>query len=166
MIEYRKALNAEDLLVDYRDDQVMLGHRDSPKEGILCIKRSEFDSLDEDEILARFNAHIDWLLDGIATDRPVEIAHGYPQLEWSKECHQWTPAGNVLRCEVSWHPPGPGGAIAIKIDDQLLSGEEFLKVLEVHEGFGMRIEFMHPNRLTNPPKPKICKLRKKNRPVN
>lgn len=69
--------------------------------------------------------------------------------------------GDVVRCEVSWHPPGPGGGIAIKVDDQLLSGEEFLKAIEVFEGSGMRIEFMHPNRLTNPPKPMIQKGRGK-----
>jgi hypothetical protein len=162
MIEYRKAKTSDDLLVDCRDDQVMLGHKDSLDDGgILCLKRQEFDSLDEQDIIARYNAHIDWLLDGIANDRPIEIAHGNPQIKWSKECQQWTPAGDVLRCEVTWHPPGPGGAVAIKIDDQLLSGEEFLKVIEVHEGFGMRIEFMHPNRLTNRPEPIVQVKRRK-----
>lgn len=153
MIEYKKATTSEDLVVDYREDQVMLGHRASPNDGVLCIKTLEFDALSEEEILDRYNAHIDWLLDGILNDRPIEIRPGHPQLRWCKETKSWLPAGDVLRCEVSWHPAGPHGAVAIKIDDQLLTGEEFLRVLTVHEGSGMRIQFMHPNRLLNPPEP-------------
>jgi len=157
MIEYKKAVNIKELLVEYQEKQVLVYHKDSLDGGILCIDITEIDSLHEDEILARFNAHIDWILNCIATERPIEIREGNPQIKWDRACEQWIPVGDVLRCEVSWHPPGPAGAIAILIDDKRLSGQEFLKLLEVHEGLGMRIEFMDLNRLTNPPKPKIRK---------
>lgn len=154
MIEYKKARKLDDLVVAEYPDQLIISHKEGTDQGSLCLRPEEFDSMSGPQILKRFNAYIDSILDGILSDRPVEIADGEPQLKWRKASRQWTPAGGVLRCEVSWHPTGPEGAIAIKIDDQLLSGKEFLKVLEVNEGYGMRIEFMHPNRLTNPPEPK------------
>jgi hypothetical protein len=56
---------------------------------------------------------------------------------------------------VGWNRNGSGengmGELAIRIDDKLLTGQEFLDMIETYEGWGMRIEFMHPNRLTNPP---------------
>jgi hypothetical protein len=74
---------------------------------------------------------------------------------------QWTSAGDVLRCIVDWDSNGAGenglGELAIRIDDKLLSGEEFLKLIETYEGWGMRIEFMHQNRLADPPEPMIKK---------
>ncbi len=159
MITYKKARKLDDLLVDCREDQVMLGHRESVSEGILCLKRSEFDSLSGRQILKRFNAYIDTLLEDIATERPIEIADGEPQLKWSKMCQQWTPAGDVLRCVVDWNSNGGGenglGKLAIRIDDKLLTGKEFLDMIETYEGWGMRVEFMHENRLTSRPEPII-----------
>jgi hypothetical protein len=78
VITYKKARKMDDLLVDCREDQVMLAHRDSLSDGILCLKRAEFDSLTGRQIMKRFNEHIDWILDGIANERPVEIADGEP----------------------------------------------------------------------------------------
>lgn len=154
-IEYKKAHKLDDLLVDSREDQALLAHRESPSEGILCLSRSDLESMTGRQLLQRFNAYIDSLLDGIANDRPVEIAEGQPQLKWRQMSRQWTAEGDVLRCVVDWDSDAgeEPGELAIRIDDKLLSGEEFLKVIESYEGWGMRIEFMHPNRLTDPPKP-------------
>lgn len=159
MIEYKKAVSGADLLVDERPDQVMIGHRESLKNGILCIRRAEFDALNEQEIVEKFNAYIDRLLDEILQDRPIEIVHGKPQIKWSQECRQWTPVGDVLRCELGWDEKK--GGVSIIIDGKKLSGSEFLRLLEVNEGWGMRIEFMHPNRLLNPPEPILKKSGKK-----
>lgn len=157
MIEYKKAVDANDLIVDCREDQVMLAHRESPEGGILCLALAEFDEMTETQVMERFNVYIDSLLDDIANDRPIEIAHGNPQLKWNKACQQWTTTGGVLRCVVAWDSNGNGedglGELAISIDDKLLTGDEFLAMIESYEGWGMRIEFMHPNRLINPPKP-------------
>lgn len=156
-VTYRKARRLDDLLVDERPEQVMLGHRENLRDGILCLSRSEFDSLNGRQILKRFNAYIDSLLRGIATDRPIEISDGEPQVKWSKTCENWTAVGDVLRCVVGWNnkPKGRNGVgeVSIQIDDKNLTGEEFLRLIETFEGWGMRIEFMHPNRLTKPPKP-------------
>lgn len=159
MIEYKKAVSGADLLVDARTDQVMIGHRESLTDGILCIRRAEFDALSEEEIVEKFNAHIDRLLDGILNERPIEIVHGKAQIKWSQTCRQWTPVGDVLRCELGWDREEEG--VSVIIDDKKLSGYEFLKLLEVNEGWGMRIEFMHPNRLLNPPEPLLKKSGRK-----
>ncbi|NOJ28145.1 MAG: hypothetical protein DA330_09070 [Nitrososphaera sp.] len=155
MIEYKKARDVDDLVCVERREQIMIGHKETPDNGVLCLKLTDFDAMSEQQILDKYNAHIDWLLDGILNDRPIEIAPGHAQLKWSKTSKQWTLAGDVLRCEVDWDSGEDelGGQVAIKIEDTLLSGEEFLKMIETYEGWGMRIEFMHPNRLTNPPEP-------------
>lgn len=157
VITYKKAGTSEDLLVDCREDQVLLGHRECLTEGILCLSRSEFDSLSERQILKRFNAYIDSLLKYIETDRPIEIVDGQLQLKWDKTCRQWMPAGDVLRCVVNWNSNTGNtdrlDGLAIRIDDKSLTGQELLDMIETYEGWGMRIEFMHQNRLTDPPKP-------------
>jgi hypothetical protein len=169
MIEYKKARKFDDLLVVKKNDQTMIMHKDSPSDGILCLLLSDFNNMDSPEILNRFNAHIDKLMADIENDRPIEIEDGQPQLRWSKECQAWLAEGDVLRCEVAWDSNAESedglGAVAIKIDDRLLSGQEFLELLEVFEGFGMRIEFMHQNRLTNPPEPILQKTRKVKEPA-
>jgi len=72
-ITYKKARKLDDLFFDERPELVLLGHRESPKEGILCLSRSDFDAMTGRQILKRFNEYIDSLLDDIANDRPVEI---------------------------------------------------------------------------------------------
>lgn len=161
MIEYKKASSVHELVVVEVNDQAMIRHKDCESHACLCLYLKDFDDMDETQILSRFNAYIDDILHSIGTDSPIELEPGKPQIRWSRQCFQWVPEGDVLRCEVSWDRTADSedgqGAIAIKIDDNLLSGKEFLDLLAVQEGSGMRIEFMHPNRLTNPPEPIIQK---------
>lgn len=159
MIEYKKAVSAADLVVNERSDQVMIGHKDNLSDGIFCMRLEEFDSLTEEEIVDRFNAYIDSLLDGIVNDRPIEIVHGQPQVKWDKTGKQWIAVGDVLRCELGWDSEEE--TVSIVIDDVELAGHEFLRLLAVNEGWGMRVEFVHPNRLLNPPEPVFQKTREK-----
>lgn len=163
MIEYKKANSITDLVVAEANEQAMIRHKDCESQAWLCLKLKDFDKMTEDQVLSRFNAYIGEILDGIESDCPVEIVAGHPQINWSKECQQWVPEGDVLRCEITWDCNADSeegqGAVAIKIDEHFLSAKEFLDAIAVHEGSGMRIEFMHPNRLTNPPKPVLQKRR-------
>jgi hypothetical protein len=162
MITYKKARKLTDLLVDVRETQVMIGHRENLSNGILCLSAPDFDAMTGRQVIKKFNAYIDSLLEHIAADRPVEIEDGQPQLRWSRDCRQWTAAGHVLRCVVDWDSEAgeQPGQVAIRIDDKLLSGEEFLSVIESFEGWGMRIEFIHENRLTDRPEPIVQKVRR------
>jgi len=163
MIEYKKASSIDDLVVVEANGQAMIRHKDCQSHACLCLKLKDFDEMTADQVLHRFNAYIDDILESIETDCPIEIVDGHPQINWSKECQQWVPEGDVLRCEITWNRDAESedgqGTVAIKIDDRVLSGKEFLDALAVHEGSGMRIEFIHPNRLTNPPKPVLQKRR-------
>ncbi|MBX9772655.1 MAG: hypothetical protein K2X29_14855 [Candidatus Obscuribacterales bacterium] len=152
MIKYKKACDLSEMLIDRNRDMVSLRHRESLDDGICAISCADFEKMTGSELLEKFNGHIDAIVADIANARPVEIPEGQAQLKWNGECEFWQAAGDVLRCQIRWEPSGdPCGQPVIRIDNKQLSGEEFLKLLAVYEGWGMRIEFMHPNRLTNPP---------------
>ncbi|NJL71308.1 MAG: hypothetical protein HC888_06695 [Candidatus Competibacteraceae bacterium] len=156
-IEYRKAKSYEDLTVYETENQIMVKNSKCQSGAVFCVKPGPFYEMSESEALEAFNGFIEEILEDIRTSRPREVEPGEPQIKWNKECYQYTPIGDVLRCEVSWDRSAESeegnGAVAIRIDDKLLSGQEFLDLLAVHEGSGMRIEFMHVNRLSNPPEP-------------
>lgn len=61
-------------------------------------------------------------------DRTVtEIPPGKPQIEHRKDCDQWAPRGEVLRCIAD--DGGPDGEVTIHIDNEELSLAEFGKLL-------------------------------------
>ena len=70
----------------------------------------------------------------------VEIPLGRPQIERSGWSGQWTPRGDVLRCEIV--DGGPGGEPIIHIDEHELSWEEFGRLLTTYAGWGMRVVFV------------------------
>lgn len=78
-----------------------------------------------------------------------EIPVGRPQIEFSETCQQWTPRGNVLRCEIS--DGGPNYEAVIYIDDQELSLAEFGRMLTTYAGWGMRIAFVPDDRVDEEP---------------
>ena len=79
----------------------------------------------------------------------VEIPQGSPQIVYSKECDQWVPRGDVLRCEIS--DGGFDGDAMVIIDDRELSLREFGRLLVTHAGWGMRITFVPDDRLAEEP---------------
>src|SRR3984893_19306982 len=80
-------------------------------------------------------------------DRPVaEIPPGNPQIEHRKDCDQWVPRGEVLRCIAD--DGGPDGEVTIHIDNEELSLAEFGKLLRYYAGWGMRIAFVPEERVT------------------
>lgn len=72
----------------------------------------------------------------------IEIVGG-PQIEYSGQCSQWVPRGDVLRCIIDWRDGEP----AIEIDDTKLSWREFGEMLLTHEGWGMRLVFVPESEL-------------------
>jgi hypothetical protein len=78
-----------------------------------------------------------------------EIPEGLPQIEFSETCQQWTPRGDVLRCEIS--DGGPNNEAVIYIDDQELSLPEFGRMLTTYAGWGMRIVFVPDDRVDEEP---------------
>ena len=79
----------------------------------------------------------------------VEIPEGRPQIEYSKQCDQWVPRGDVVRCEIS--DGGPDGEVTVIIDDRELSLREFGRLLLTHAGWGMRMVFVPDDRIDEDP---------------
>jgi hypothetical protein len=77
-----------------------------------------------------------------------EIPRGKPQIEFSEKCQQWVSRSDVLRCIVQYHSSGLG----IEIDDRLLNLEEFGRMLQTYEGWGMRITFVPEDEIFFDPK--------------
>lgn len=79
----------------------------------------------------------------------VEIPEGHPQIEYSTQCRQWVPRGDVLRCVIN--DGGLDGETTVYIDERELSLHDFGKILATHAGWGMRITFVPDDRLTENP---------------
>jgi hypothetical protein len=99
----------------------------------------------------------------------VEIPEGKPQIEYSKQCCQWSARGDVLRCRIECSERSTRVPV-IDIDGKRLSWKEFGELLMVHEGWGMRIMFVPddeigmtpPIAVQEPPEDylKLCRLQK------
>lgn len=79
----------------------------------------------------------------------VEIPEGSPQIEYSKQCDQWVPRGDVVRCVIN--DGGFDGEATVIIDERELSLREFGRLLTTHAGWGMRITFVPDDRLAEAP---------------
>lgn len=77
---------------------------------------------------------------------------GQPQIEYSAQCSQWVPRGDVIRCGIS--SDGSDKPV-IEIDEQNLSLEEFGTMLLTHEGWGMRLIFVPEDELHKTPQIKL-----------
>jgi hypothetical protein len=69
----------------------------------------------------------------------IEIPMGKPQIEYSEQCNQWTPRGDVLRCVIE---DDENGEPVIHIDDEELSWSKFGRLIRTYAGWGMRIIFV------------------------
>jgi hypothetical protein len=70
----------------------------------------------------------------------IEPPLGSPQIEFHRSSDQWTPRGDVLRCQIMDTPDDPREPV-ITIDDKELTWGEFGTMLCTYAGWGMRIEF-------------------------
>jgi len=80
----------------------------------------------------------------------IEIPEGKPQIEYSKQCCQWTSRGDVLRCRIESSEQSARIPV-IEIDGQRLSWKEFGELLMVHEGWGMRVMFVPEDEIGKTP---------------
>lgn len=83
----------------------------------------------------------------------VEIPEGSPQIEYSMECDQWVPRGDVVRCVIN--DGGFDGEATVYVDDHELSLREFGRLLTTHAGWGMRITFVPDDRIEQQPRREI-----------
>ncbi|MBN1944654.1 MAG: hypothetical protein JW797_03215 [Bradymonadales bacterium] len=128
----------EEAIIEYADPGVWTTHfRMGPK----------INNLSDQEILDLFNEHIE------ASEQlrkqyehvAIEIPPGKPQIEYDHTTGRWISRGDVLRCQIASDAPDIGPTIYI--DEQELSWEEFGRLLDSHEGWGMRLVFVPDDEL-------------------
>jgi hypothetical protein len=71
----------------------------------------------------------------------VEIPVGRPQIEFNKQCQQWSMRGDVLRAYISDTQNEESGEFEpiIEVDGIELTWREFGKMLTTYAGWGMRL---------------------------
>lgn len=95
----------------------------------------------------------------------VEIPVGKPQIEFNKQCQQWSMRGDVLRAYISdctnpdtnWLEP------IIEVDGKELSWQEFGKMITTFSGWGMRLTIVPDNELHVLPDIQIMESREEKR---
>ena len=152
-IEYKFALSASELVARRKNGKVLLSHKLLPEDGVLALDEADISTLSEGQILEAFNNYIRNIQDAVNSTQLREMPEGEAQIEKDSESGDWCLLGDVLRSVVTWQESGDDspGEMVVRVDDNYLTGKEFLALIADKEGWGMRIEFMHPNRLLNPP---------------
>lgn len=93
----------------------------------------------------------------------IEVPHGKPQIEFDKQCDQWSMKGDVLRCFISSNSDTDDGRMEpeIEIDGKKLSWKEFGRMLMTFEGWGMRLAIMPDDEMHEAPEIVIVDSRQK-----
>jgi len=136
--QVRIARTGDTAVIEYADPNVWTTH---------FQLGPEVAQMSDQEILERFNSTIE-AREHLAAQyehRAVEIPLGKPQIQYSERSFQWSPRGDVLRCQID--DGGPDGEPIIHIDDQELSWRDFGQLLLTHAGWGMRIIFVPDDEL-------------------
>lgn len=149
-----KVAALDDVIIDRDDLFAYITFKDPDYASMRLQIGEEVISMSDEEILAAFNDTVSFMQESVESNPPVEIADGFPQIKFDKRSRQWHPVGDVLRCELVHD-----GDVLVQIDDKELSLEEFAEMLGSLAGYGMRVMFVHPSQLLDPPEPVVCKRR-------
>jgi hypothetical protein len=139
--EVRITREGEAALIEFADESIASTHLTI---GPSMLAMTDRDILDCYNDGVRAQEHLRATYQFVA----IEIPAGKPQIQYSAQCNQWSPRGDVLRCAIE--DDASGGPI-IHIDDQELSWEEFGRLLSVHAGWGMRIKFVPDDSILEEP---------------
>ncbi|MBI2519774.1 MAG: hypothetical protein HYV97_05135 [Bdellovibrio sp.] len=123
----------------------------------------EVASLNDDELLEHHNNVVRSIQE--TRDRyehiAVEIPLGKPQIEFDKQCGQWSMRGDVLRASISdlRHPETDVSEPIIEVDGKELSWQEFGRMLTTFSGWGMRLTIVPDDELHIMPNVRIMNSR-------
>jgi hypothetical protein len=130
--EVRMTREQESVLIEFADESIASTHLTIGPAMCSMTDREVLECYNE---VVRAQGYLRATYEHIAIEIPV----GQPQIEYSEQCTQWTPRGDVLRCVIE---DDESGDPVIQIDDQELSWEEFGGLLRTYAGWGMRIVFV------------------------
>ncbi len=138
-------------IIEYADASVATTH--------FTVGAARLASMTDEEVLALWNS-------GLAAQEAhrrslhytaTEIPVGKPQLEFFEAGNQWTPRGDVVRCQIL-----SDAAIApaldepfVSIDDRDFTLAEFMTMVGTFGGWGMRLEFVPDDELHLRPRRKV-----------
>jgi len=120
--------DGEDAFIEYADPDVG---------GTRLVIGPELEGLSNQDVLDMHNE----ILRATADRREagpyiaVEIPFGQPQIEFEPEAALWSPRGDILRCTIE----DPNGELGVRIDDRILTAQEFAKMLLSYTGWSLRI---------------------------
>ena len=140
-----------------------IDHADPNLSGVHLTLGPQIAKMTDADIVEMYNDILDsqWALLQEWDKAVVEEPPGEPQIDYHENSDQWAPRGNVIRCIIA--DGGPEGEVTIHIDDRELSLREFGRMLAVHAGWGMRIQFVPEKFVTENPEVTVRKLRKRKR---
>lgn len=149
--QVRITREGDSAIIEYADESVATTH--------LKVGAEKLASMTDEQLLAFWNQGIEasedhrQSLSYTATEIPV----GKPQVEFFDRGNQWTPRGNVLRCQIlsdAAIPPGVDERF-VSIDGRDFTLGEFMTMVGTFGGWGMRIEFVPDDELHQRPKLKV-----------
>lgn len=149
--QVRITREGDNAVIEYADETVAMTH--------LEVGAEKLASMTDEELLEFWNDMIEsgeahrQTLSYTATEIPV----GKPQVEFFDRANQWTPRGDVLRCQIlsdaaispELHEP------FVSIDGRDFTLGEFMTMVGTFGGWGMRIEFVPSDELHERPKLKV-----------
>ena len=144
-------------------DIATIDHADPNLSGAHLTIGPQIAAMTDADIVAMYNDVFDsqWALLQQWDKTVVEEPPGEPQMDYHESSDQWAPRGEVLRCIVD--DGGPDGEVTIHIDDKELSLREFGRLLSVYAGWGMRIAFVPEEFVTENPRVKVRKPKRRKR---
>ena len=141
-IKRPRVARLDEVTISRNGEQGIIAFRDGSVGDTHLTLGSKVALMTDEEILEAFNQMVMTMEQARATHRhvAVEVPVGSPQIEYHALSDQWVPRGSVLRCEIG--DSGPSCETSITIDDQVLSLEEFGRLIGTYNGWGMRIIFV------------------------
>lgn len=89
-----------------------------------------------------------------------EIQPGRPQVKRDRRTGQLVPRGDVLRCHITDCASDEADPVAIYIDDEEYSLQEFGEILRMYAGWGMRVVFVPDDGVHEEPVVRVAKSKK------
>lgn len=152
MDEVRITRDGDAAVIEYADSSVATTHLTLGAAKLAAMTDAEVLDLWND-LLTASEEHRRSLGDYVATEVPV----GKPQVEYFERGDQWTPRGEVLRCQIV-----SDGAVTpdldepfVCIDDRDFTLREFFTMVGTFGGWGMRVEFVPDDELHIRPKVRV-----------
>lgn len=143
--QVRITRDAHGAVIDYAEENVSSVH--------LRISTGDVTTMTDDEVLAVHNQCIAAQEASMASTEWVaqEVPPGTPQVKRDRRSGRLVPRGDVLRCHITDGGEVEGDPVAIYIDDEEYSLQEFGEILSMYAGWGMRVAFVPDDELYEEP---------------